>query len=268
MSTNYDYCLDKATLPGSNFYYAILFEKGDVKTSVIPLYALHNEFIDCLTASPDPGVTRLKFNWWHEELSRLSENSPRHPVTRTIQSTSDKYPDIISTLHKHLMTIESIVMNAQSENHRGWLENNSNEIGQYWSMLNMFRENTDNNLLIQNGALVFGLELLMLYPLFAEKVHRFICAELISKHSSADGEVQYHDVFEEIICDYHKKLNQTYISLCQTTPKTALFNLILNRLATTTCEEIKRDGFRLMKHRIQLTPIRKFWISCCTRLGI
>ncbi|NNE37514.1 MAG: hypothetical protein HKN08_04350, partial [Gammaproteobacteria bacterium] len=207
MNSNYDYCRDKATPPGSNFYYSILFENEEIKSTVIPLLAMHNEIIDCLTASPDPGVTRLKFNWWHEELSRLSDNIPRHPVTQTIKSFSNNNPNLVTTLHEQLVTIESIVSNEQSADQANWLEHNFNILGRYYVALNRFQTEQDNQYIIQNGGLVFGLELFMLYPLFATKAPGFIPAELVSRHVGPDGEILFPDVFGELICDFQLKLN-------------------------------------------------------------
>ncbi len=264
MDSNSNYCSDKATPCGSNFYYSILFENDEAKATLIPLFALHNEFIDCLTASPDPGVIRLKFNWWHEELSRLSDHVPRHPVTQSILQLSHTNSDLIPMLHEHLVTIESII----AANHQDWIGHNFNHLGNFWTALNIFEETGVSEVITQNGSFVFGLDLISLYPLFANNAPGFISNDLLSNHKTSENKILYPEVFNELVSNCQTNLSQLYQKMKQTNQDIAWFNLILNRLSVATCEEILHDGNRVMEHRIHLTPIRKFWISCKTRLGI
>ena len=41
--------------------------------------------------------------------------------------------------------------------------------------------------------------------------------------------------------------------------------MILAEILLVTLAEIRRDGYRILHHRIALTPLRKLWIAWRTR---
>lgn len=79
------YCMQKAAPPGSTNYYSTLFHPPREKRGLLSLLALYTELNDTLRECQDPGVARIKFQWWREELQRLEKGEARHPVSREIE---------------------------------------------------------------------------------------------------------------------------------------------------------------------------------------
>lgn len=268
MNSEFEYCVNKAAPAGSNFHYATIFEQADFKSTLIPLYALHTEFIDCLSSSPDPGVTRLKFSWWHEELDRLSTNNPRHPVTQSIKSITESHPDILPILIDHLACIESIIAINNTSNYRDWLQYYIKQLGTFWLTLNKLnKEHNDASLIIDNGGVIFSLEVMKNYRLISEKTSNFLPADLIEKYSIKNSATPNPKLFEELLTYYKYSLEDSHKGLKASEHKPALFNLIFNKLAQATINEIIIDGSKIMEHKIHLTPIRKLYISVYSRLS-
>jgi hypothetical protein len=70
-----------ATAPGSGSYYAVRFSPAatrNLHAMQLAWYAL----IQNIARQPtDPGVARLKLDWWHDEIERgLRDRAPRHPL--------------------------------------------------------------------------------------------------------------------------------------------------------------------------------------------
>lgn len=269
MNSEFEYCINKATPAGSNLYYATLFEEPDSKAIILPLYALHNEFIDCLTSSPDPGVTRLKFSWWHEEISRLINNNPRHPVTQTLKPFIETHPEVSNIIIDHLSCIESIISNNNTLKYQDWLQNYIKQLGTFWLALNtLSQDHRDASLIIDNGGLIFSLEIITNYKLFSGKTVGFLPADLVEKYTHNSYASPTPEVFEDVLTIYKNSLEDSHVKLKHSNCKHALFNLICNKLAQATIKEIIIDGSKIMEHKIHLTPIRKLCLSLFSWMGI
>ena len=83
MSTQ-DYCQIKAAPPGSNLYYSILFYSRPLQRSLYTLHAFSTEIGDIVFECSDPGVARIKLQWWHEEIQRIYNKQARHPRRKSI----------------------------------------------------------------------------------------------------------------------------------------------------------------------------------------
>src|SRR5688572_21280339 len=78
------YCQEKAAASGSSFYYSFLFLPEDKRRAITALYAFCREVDDVVDECSDTGVARTKLQWWREEVARLFERKPRHPVTQAL----------------------------------------------------------------------------------------------------------------------------------------------------------------------------------------
>jgi len=74
------YCEKKAASSGSSFYYAFRFLPDDQRRAIIALYAFCREVDDVVDECSDVGVARLKLHWWRDEVMRIYDGTPAHPV--------------------------------------------------------------------------------------------------------------------------------------------------------------------------------------------
>jgi phytoene synthase len=75
---------DKATPPGSSAYYCVRFAPRELRRAAALLFAWRGEIGDVPLRCSDPGVARLKLDWWREELARCVAAQARHPLTRAL----------------------------------------------------------------------------------------------------------------------------------------------------------------------------------------
>lgn len=75
---------NKATPAGSSAYYSVRFAPPALRDDIALLFAWRGEMRSVLTDCTDPGVARIKLQWWREELERCIAGNPRHPLTRIL----------------------------------------------------------------------------------------------------------------------------------------------------------------------------------------
>lgn len=271
MSTADEYCHDKAAPPGSNNYYALLFENSVLKNQLLPLLALHYEISSCLTASTDPGVNRMKLHWWSEELARLGNGSPRHPTTTLLEPILEILPNIHTPLLEYLHTIESLVNGQNIPEMEEWINTLTQGFGQIWLIASELSSKPEAAAVLQtNGGTIFLVDLLQNLHALLRRGYRILPENLLQTYHlhhedllNGQPDQKVTQVFSQLLDRLEQQLDVCYLQLRQY--RTPYSTLILNRLTKATCVEIRLDGYQLLKHKLALTPIRKLWIATRTR---
>lgn len=65
-------------------YYALLFAPNEVRAGLTALAAYRAEILEIPREVSEAGVGAVKLTWWQEELERLQNGEPRHPVTQAL----------------------------------------------------------------------------------------------------------------------------------------------------------------------------------------
>ena len=71
--------------PGSSTYYSIRFSPAALRNDLARLAAWRHQVRAILEEVRDPGVARLKVQWWRDEAQRLVDGVPNHPLNRALQ---------------------------------------------------------------------------------------------------------------------------------------------------------------------------------------
>jgi phytoene synthase len=273
LSVQDEYCKTRAAPDGSNLYYATLFEPVTVKQLLFPVFALHYEIFDCLTASPDPGVTSMKLHWWSEELTRLFHGQPRHPISSRLLPLLTQAAIGPAPFLNYMALIESIRSRQVPASMDAWFNHVEGGFGQIWSVARSLagQQDKDSSMLsIQNGGAIFTLDLLQNLNLLSIRGCNFLPVEVMEAHHIHDGNINdpaRHQVasilFAAFISGLRQRLDNCNV---KTVPSLPLYHRIMNRIARTVIDEIEHDGCQLLRHRIALTPLRKLWIAYRTRL--
>jgi len=70
--------------PGSAAYYLVRFARPDERNRLAAWLAWFDLLENTVHRASDPGVTRLKLDWWREEIERLAHGEAQHPLSRTL----------------------------------------------------------------------------------------------------------------------------------------------------------------------------------------
>ncbi|MFQ5356120.1 MAG: presqualene diphosphate synthase HpnD [Mariprofundaceae bacterium] len=78
------YCEEKARGSGSSFFYAFLFLQEEQRRAMIALYAFCREVDDIADEISDAQVAASKLVYWRNEIDRVYEGSPTHPIGKEL----------------------------------------------------------------------------------------------------------------------------------------------------------------------------------------
>ncbi len=78
------YCREKLASSASSVHYSLLFSPIERRRVATALYALRRELDQAVEQASDPTVARAGLAWWAQEIPRLFEGVPQHPVTRAL----------------------------------------------------------------------------------------------------------------------------------------------------------------------------------------
>jgi phytoene synthase len=77
-----------ATAPGSSLYYSIRFAPQPLRDTLAALAGWRRQVHAVLEEVSDPGVARLKLDWWRDEARRTLAGEPRHPLSYLLASSA------------------------------------------------------------------------------------------------------------------------------------------------------------------------------------
>ena len=263
-----DYCLTKATPDGSNLYYACLFEQSENKPIVIGLHALLQELHDVLVECSDPGVARIKFKWWLEELQRLQQQQARHPVTRFLQLHINTDLETVRLLQETVQSFEQFLMLQQPESLEHSLLLFKHSCGRVWRCCAMASGLSDTGSLSRiedMAANYYFLQALRQPNTFMTETccvlprDHLDYSQLINLNTDSDDMLQVQ--FESIVSQLVNKFGSDEKHFDKDQRINFKHGLILNRLALKTAREMLRSNSRLLTMRVSLTPIRKLFIA-------
>jgi len=78
------YCREKLASHASSVHCSLLFSPNEHRRVATALYALRREFDEAVAQASDSTVARSTMIWWMQEMQRLFEGTPQHPVTRAL----------------------------------------------------------------------------------------------------------------------------------------------------------------------------------------
>jgi len=108
-----------ATPIGSIAYYAIRFSSPDKQDALAARYNWLNEIDRIVTTIKDPGVARLKLDWWKKEWAQALNGKATHPISLACNNAlSDNALSIIENI---VISSEKAILGFSQLNDRDWL---------------------------------------------------------------------------------------------------------------------------------------------------
>lgn len=240
------------------------------------MHALLNELNEVISECSDPGVARIKFKWWRDEIERWSGQQPRHPVTRELQSNITADEELMNSINLAVNGFERLINIEQPDSLDAILSLFESSSGKLWSLCYRLlgHPNQDRYKAIEStGALIQFIGCLQQPDRFINETRLIIPADfsgagdiLELKSNPAESETRLNEIFKPLILDLIDRLNGLYQGYVHDNHPALQHVLILNRLTLKLCREIQLDGNRLLHNKISLTPIRKLWVAWYTHL--
>lgn len=250
-----EYCYQQAAPLGSTFYYSVKKNSLAVRNAIVAIQAFYQELENILFSYTDVGVAQVKFNWWRDEVIKIRDGQPTHPVSLALQPSIDTF---------HLPSLKLIEMIDGMEQNLSPLSFSSfEEVVIYFMRTAGVREcliaavsQCYEEEIIYQGMLV--VELVNLIQNFRRYQHRDLM------YFATDELRQFPDI-KKLLHYQAEKVERAYVKMReQSTPKIRLGLSSLRirvEIAHALCKEIEASNFPVLQQFIDLTPLRKWWIA-------
>ena len=269
-----DYCREKAAQSGSSFYYSFLFAPPPRRRAITALYAFCREVDDAVDEAIDPDVARAKLAWWRQEIAAAYVGTPQHPVARALQPVVAAFA--LPQAHFQ-MVIDGMAMDLERNRYLDFAElegychrvagvvglmsaeifgctlpatrEYARDLGIAFQLTNIIRDVGED---ARRGRIYL--------PQDELARHRVTVAAVLKRE---DG-----DAFRALMAEQAARARAWYdraIALLPAADRRAQRpGLVMAAIYRALLDEIARDGYRVLEHRIALTPLHKLWIAWTT----
>ena len=266
-----EYCQNKAAQSGSSFYYSFLFLPAEQKQAIMALYAFCREVDDVVDECTDVGVARIKLQWWRDEIARMFNGQPQHPVAQALATTiarfnlpQEHFLEIIDgmemdldvatyatfrDLSLYIHRVASMVGLMSAEifgfEDRKTLKY-AHDLGTAFQLTNILRDLREDASL---GRVYLPQEDLARFGLSTQDVLALRMSDEMKKMLAFQAQRArefYRKAFEHLPEGDRARQRS---------------GIIMAEIYQTVLDEIEADGFEVFSRRIRLTPIRKLWIA-------
>ena len=266
-----EYCQDKAAHSGSSFYYSFLFLPPPQRRAITALYAFCREVDDVVDDSSDDALARTRLDWWRTELDALYAGEPRHPVTRALHPHLEPFgidrsrlKEIVDGMQMDLeqnryLDFEGLrlychrvagVVGTLSAgifaNGRRDCDDFAEALGIALQLTNIVRDVGDD---ARRGRIYLPIEDLQRFSVPAHEILKATHSErfvALMAFQAQRARSYYAQAFAALPPEFRREQRP---------------GLIMAAIYATLLDEIERDGFQVLRHRVALTPVRKLWIA-------
>jgi phytoene synthase len=269
--TPQEYVQQKASSSGSSFYYAFLFLPAPRRAAITAFYAFCREVDDVVDEVSDASIAAQKLAWWHSEVIQAFEGRPTHPVMQALVPCCQEFGiqpqhllsviegcqmDLVQTryldfesLNRYCFLVASVVGEVSSlifgSTHPRTTEY-AHRLGLAFQLTNIIRDVGEDAI---RGRIYIPISELQQFDVKAHEILQRIPSERFT-------------ALMQFQCNRAKSIYTQALSLLPAQDKRAQKpGLMMASIYSSLLNEIEQAGFPVLKERVALTPLRKFWLA-------
>jgi phytoene synthase len=269
-----EYCQQKTARSGTSFYYSFLFLPPERRRAITALYAFCREVDDVVDEVSEPDLARTKLAWWRREIGAAFTGAPQHPVALALRPVVAAY----RLPEEHFQTvIDGMAMDLERSRYLDFAElerychcvagtvgllsaeifgyvnpatrQYARDLGIAFQLTNIIRDVGED---ARRGRIYLPQD---------ELARRGVTAASLLRRQSGPALVA-------LMADQVARARLWHARALDALPaedrRAQRPGLIMAAIYGALLDEIERDGFRVLDHRIALTPLRKLWIAWTT----
>ena len=265
------YCQEKCAASGSSFYYSFLFLPAERRRAIMALYAFCREVDDVVDECNDLSVASTKLAWWRQEVERVAEGKPQHPVGQALKQVA---PGINLPKEQLLEIIDGMEMDLQQARYLdfkglslycyrvasvvgllaaeifGYQDRQTlkyaHDLGMAFQLTNIIRDVGED---ARRGRVYLPIDELQRFDVPV--------ADILNARQTDN----FRKLMEFQIERAERYYAQAMAALPAIDRKAQRPGLVMAAIYRTLLDEIKRDGCLVLTQRTSLTPLRKLWIA-------
>ena len=257
---------NRATPLGSSAYYSVRFAPQELRNDLAALLAWRHQVRAVLDEVSDPGVARLKLQWWRDELARTFAGEPRHPLSKALRPVLERHGLPQAAFLGIADRAESEVMRARPADEAGLDAACDRDLGALFELIARCHGLNDEDLVATArdlGCICARIYLIRDSGALARRGRAFLPAETLRAHglsTEALATREHRNRLPELL---EPAATRARAKLAASTGTRQLPACIRTRAAilASLLDEIQATGFEVADQRIGLTPLRKLWIA-------
>ena len=269
--TPQDYVQQKAAASGSSFYYAFLFLPPHRRAAITAFYAFCREVDDVVDEVLDPSVAAQKLHWWQMEVQSSFAGNAQHPVMKALMPltadfgiTAQHLQDVIAGcqmdlnqtryldfagLQRYCHLVAGVVGEVAARIFGQSQEETTHyahQLGLAFQLTNIVRDVGEDAL---RGRIYLPVNELQQFEVSAK--------DILEQRDSPAFQALMSFQYERAQGLYEKAL----AALPQADWRSQKPGLMMASIYRTLLVEIQAAGFPVLRQRVALTPLRKFWLA-------
>jgi phytoene synthase len=269
--TPQDYVQQKAAASGSSFYYAFLFLPPHRRAAITAFYAFCREVDDVVDEVLDPSVAAQKLHWWQMEVQSSFAGNAQHPVMKALMPltadfgiTAQHLQDVIAGcqmdlnqtryldfagLQRYCHLVAGVVGEVAARIFGQSQEETTHyahQLGLAFQLTNIVRDVGEDAL---RGRIYLPVNELQQFNVSAK--------DILERRDSPAFQALMSFQYERAQGLYEKAL----AALPQADWRSQKPGLMMASIYRTLLVEIQAAGFPVLRQRVALTPLRKFWLA-------
>ncbi len=269
--TPQDYVQQKAAASGSSFYYAFLFLPPHRRAAITAFYAFCREVDDVVDEVLDPSVAAQKLHWWQMEVQSSFAGNAQHPVMKALMPltadfgiTAQHLQDVIAGcqmdlnqtryldfagLQRYCHLVAGVVGEVAARIFGQSQEETTHyahQLGLAFQLTNIVRDVGEDAL---RGRIYLPVNELQQFEVSAK--------DILERRDSPAFQALMSFQYERAQGLYEKAL----AALPQADWRSQKPGLMMASIYRTLLVEIQAAGFPVLRQRVALTPLRKFWLA-------
>lgn len=266
-----EYCQQRAAGSGSSFYYSFLFLPERRRRAITALYAFCREVDDVVDECSDEDVARAKLEWWRAEIEQAYAGDPHHPVLRALMPHAE-------AMHLPREYLQEIVDGMEMDlDHAGYESFDALRLYCYRvaSVVGLLSAEIfgyeDRRTLDYASALGLAFQLTNILRDVREDAARgriYLPRDEMARFGVGPADLSRPVTTEAaraLFAFQAERAEGQYRRAFDALPEVDRYaqrsGLIMAQVYLAVLGEIRGDGFRVLEHRIKLTPLRKLWIA-------
>jgi len=269
--TPQDYVQEKAAASGSSFYYAFLFLPPHRRAAITAFYAFCREVDDVVDEVQDLTVAAHKLHWWQTEVNNSFAGKPQHPVMKALMPlaadfgiTAQHLQDVIAGcqmdlnqtryldftgLQRYCHLVAGVVGEVAARifgQSQAQTTHYAHQLGLAFQLTNIIRDVGEDAL---RGRIYLPVNELQQFNVSAK--------DILERRDSPAFQALMTFQYERAQGLY----KQALAALPQADWRSQKPGLMMASIYRTLLVEIQAAGFPVLRQRVALTPLRKFWLA-------
>lgn len=265
------YCRDKIGGAGSALYYSLLFIPPAPRATLTALHALRRELDDTVDGCTDPGVARLKFAWWRQQLVDMFQDQARHPVTRLLAPAARQLAPFQNVLHELIGATETRLPPLRYARFNELLDH-AEHTGGAVAALSAVLLGGESAAARPLGTALELAELLCRLGLHVHRDRLPLPLEDLTRFNIPAADIlrgKENGMFRELMAFEAGRaetlLRESLQALTPSDRRTLLPLRVQARIALATLAAVRRHGYTVLQQPRTLTPLRLLWVAWRTK---